>query len=61
MLKNLLDHRRERGAVAIIVALMMVVIMASAALGGDIGKLVYQRQQLQNALDAGNGRCHAPA
>ncbi len=62
MLKNLLDHRRERGAVAIIVALMMVVIMASAALGVDIGKLVYQRQQLQNALDAAAtaGAMHLP-
>ena len=62
MAKRLLDHRRERGAVAIIVALMMVVIMASAALGVDIGKLVYERQQLQNALDAAAtaGAMHLP-
>jgi len=62
MLKNLLEHRRERGAVAVIVALMMIVIMASAALGVDIGKLVYERQQLQNALDAAAtaGAMHLP-
>ena len=62
MLKSLLEHRRERGAVAVIVALMMVVIMASAALGVDIGKLVYERQQLQNALDAAAtaGAMHLP-
>lgn len=44
--------RRERGAVAIIVALCMVVIMTSAALGVDIAKLVYARQSLRSALDA---------
>ncbi len=62
MMKRLLAHRRERGAVAIIVALMMIVIMASAALGVDIGKLVYERQQLQNALDAAAtaGAAHLP-
>jgi Flp pilus assembly protein TadG len=62
MLKMLLEHRRERGAVAVIVALMVVVLMASAALGVDIGKLVYERQQLQNALDAAAtaGAMHLP-
>jgi len=62
MLKMLLEHRRERGAVAVIVALMVIVIMASAALGVDIGKLVYERQQLQNALDAAAtaGAMHLP-
>jgi len=62
MQKFLLEHRRERGAVAVIVALMVIVIMASAALGVDIGKLVYERQQLQNALDASAtaGAMHLP-
>lgn len=62
MLKSLLEHRRERGAVAIVVALMIIVVMASAALGVDIGKLVYERQQLQNALDAAAtaGAMHLP-
>ncbi len=45
-------HRSERGAVAIIVALMMVVLLGSAALGLDIAKLAYERQQLQNSLDS---------
>lgn len=44
--------RRERGAVAIIVALVMVLLIGAAALGVDIAKLVYERQRLQNALDA---------
>jgi Flp pilus assembly protein TadG len=62
MLKKILARRPERGAVAIIVALMMVVIMASAALGVDIGKLIYDRQQLQNSLDAAAtaGAIHLP-
>ncbi|HEY3547120.1 MAG TPA: pilus assembly protein TadG-related protein [Propionicimonas sp.] len=62
MVNNLVNRRRERGAVAVIVALMMVVIMASAALGVDIAKLVYGRQQLQNSLDAAAtaGAMHLP-
>lgn len=61
-LKHLLDHRRERGAVAIAVALMIGVVMTSAALGVDIGKLFYRRQQLQNAPGCSrNGPRHTPA
>lgn len=43
---------RERGAVAIILALVMLVVMAAAALGMDIAKLVYERQALRGAVDA---------
>lgn len=45
-------RRGERGAVAVIVAASMVVVMAAAAVGVDVARLVYERQQLQNALDA---------
>lgn len=44
--------RREKGAVAIVVAMSMLVLMAAAALGVDIGALVYTRQTLRNSLDA---------
>ena len=45
-------HRTERGAVAIVVAISMVALMGAAAIGVDIGRLVVERQQLQNSLDA---------
>lgn len=45
-------RERERGAVAIVVALCLVMLMAAAAVGIDVAKLVYERQQLRNALDA---------
>jgi len=51
-LRQQLRRGRERGAVAVIVAVSMVALMAAAALGFDIAKLVYEKQQLQNALDA---------
>jgi hypothetical protein len=45
--------RRERGAVAVVVALCMVVLLGFAALAVDIGSFVSDRQQLQNGADAG--------
>jgi Flp pilus assembly protein TadG len=51
-IKRLRAARREKGAVAIVVGLAMVMLMTAAALGVDISKLVYERQQLRNALDA---------
>lgn len=45
-------RRGERGAVAVVVAISLVMLMASAAIGIDIAKLAYERQTLQNALDA---------
>ncbi len=50
---NRLSVRRgERGAVAVVVAISLVMLMAAAAIGVDIAKLSYERQTLQNALDA---------
>ncbi|WP_127129471.1 pilus assembly protein TadG-related protein [Georgenia sp. SYP-B2076] len=43
---------RERGAVAVIVALLVPVLFAAAALAIDISMLTHQRQNLSNALDA---------
>lgn len=43
---------RERGAVAVILAICMVVVMVGAALGFDIAKLAYERQALRAAIDA---------
>ena len=44
--------RGERGATAVIFALLVPVVFGAAALAIDIGMLVYQRQTLSNALDA---------
>lgn len=54
---NLLSKRirlqREKGAVALVVALCMVMLLAAGALGVDIAKLAYERQALRAAVDAG--------
>lgn len=50
-LKKLMKN--EDGAVVIIVALMMTVLMGFAALAIDIGFMYNQRRALQNAADAG--------
>lgn len=50
MLRQLFS--KERGATAIIVALIMVVLTGFAALVVDAGVLFEQRRQLQNAVDA---------
>lgn len=52
MMKFWRKRRPERGAVAVVVALSMVALMAAAAVGVDVARLVYERQQLQNSLDA---------
>jgi hypothetical protein len=52
MMRHWRKRTGERGAVAIIVAISMVLLMAAAAVGVDIARLAYERQQLQNALDA---------
>lgn len=44
--------RRERGAVAVVVAIWMVVLMAFASLAIDLGGAYSDRQQLQNGADA---------
>lgn len=43
---------KERGATALIVALLLPVLFGSVALALDYGKLVYERHHLSNALDA---------
>jgi Flp pilus assembly protein TadG len=48
----MIDHRREEGAVAIMVALMLVVFMAAVALTVDVGGLYLRRRALVNGSDA---------
>ena len=43
---------RERGAATVIFALMVPVLFGALAMALDVGKLVYERQHLSNALDA---------
>lgn len=52
LLKGRLKHD-DRGASAVVVALMMVPIMILAALAIDIGAMHADRQQLQTGADAG--------
>lgn len=42
----------ERGALAVIVAVMMVALLGFAAMSLDVGKLYSERAQLQNGADA---------
>jgi Flp pilus assembly protein TadG len=44
---------RDRGAVAVIVALLMVPLLGFAAIAVDVGALRAERQQLQTGADAG--------
>ncbi|WP_395398340.1 pilus assembly protein TadG-related protein [Arthrobacter sp. UC242_113] len=43
---------KERGAIAVIVALLMVVLLGFAAIAIDVAKLYSERAQLQNSADA---------
>jgi Flp pilus assembly protein TadG len=45
--------RDERGAVGVVVALLMVSLMAFAAIAVDVSAMYAQRQQLQTGADAG--------
>jgi len=45
-------HRSQSGAVAILVALLMIVFLGIAALALDVGYLYVVRTELQNAADA---------
>ncbi len=45
--------REERGAVAVLAALLIVVLMAAVAFTIDLGRLYHERQSLQNAVDFG--------
>ncbi|NIF53393.1 hypothetical protein F3J19_15015 [Burkholderia sp. Ax-1724] len=44
--------RRQRGAVSILVAISMVMLLGFAALGVDLGYLAYSQRRLQSATDA---------
>ncbi|KRF08446.1 pilus assembly protein TadG [Arthrobacter sp. Soil782] len=46
-------NERERGAVAVIVAILLVVLLGFAALAVDMGMLYSEKAQLQNGADAG--------
>jgi len=48
----MLSIRRQRGAILIMTAVLIVVLIGVAALAMDIGRLVVLRSQLQNAADA---------
>ncbi|GAC1489885.1 MAG: hypothetical protein NVS2B15_08050 [Pseudarthrobacter sp.] len=49
---GVVEKESERGAVAVIVALMMVVLIGFGALALDVGMLYAQKTQLQNGADA---------
>jgi len=42
----------DRGAIAVLVGLLMVVLMGFAAISIDVGRLYVERRQLQNGADA---------
>ncbi len=44
--------RQDRGASAVLVAVLLVPILGMAAIGVDVGMLYYERAQLQNAADS---------
>ena len=46
-------RRRERGAVAVVVAIWMVVALGFAAISVDVGSIYSDKKQLQNGADAG--------
>lgn len=48
----MLSIRRQRGAILIMTAVIIVVLIGVAALALDIGRLVVLRSQIQNAADA---------
>ncbi|MCA8320028.1 pilus assembly protein TadG-related protein [Burkholderia cepacia] len=50
--KHVSSTKRQRGAIAIVVALMLTVFLAFAALAVDVVRLHVVRNELQNAADA---------
>lgn len=54
---------KERGAVGVLVAVMMLVLIGAGAMAVDVGQIYAERAQLQNAADAGAmaaaQQCHA--
>ncbi len=53
---------KERGAVGVLVAVMMLVLIGAGAMAVDVGQIYAERAQLQNVADAGAmaaaQRCH---
>jgi len=52
-MRRLRRHDDESGAIAVIVAIMMVVLLGMGALVIDVGSLYAERRQLQNGADSG--------
>lgn len=48
-----LTDDEERGAIAVLLAIVMVVVLGFAAIAVDVGMLYSERAQLQNGADAG--------
>lgn len=44
--------KSDRGAIAVVVAGLMVILLVVTALALDVGRLMYERQKLKNTLDA---------
>ena len=49
---NMSHHKKQRGVVAIIVALSLVALLGFAGLALDLGRLYVGKTELQNAVDA---------
>jgi Flp pilus assembly protein TadG len=56
-MKSVIQERRERGAVMVLMVLVMVVLLGAAALAIDVGILYTARTQCQNAADSGALAC----
>lgn len=50
--KQLADQQSEQGAVAVVVAVTLVVVLGFAALAIDVGAIYAEKAQLQNGADA---------
>ncbi len=46
------SFRNQRGVTAVVIAIAMMLLAAAGALGYDIARLAFARQQLRNAVDA---------
>ena len=51
-MRRLIHRRDERGATAVIVSIMLVVLVGFGALAVDVGALWWDKKQLQNGADA---------
>ncbi|MFM6973924.1 MAG: pilus assembly protein TadG-related protein, partial [Agromyces sp.] len=52
-MRRLMRLQHERGAVAVLVALLMIPLLGFGAFALDIGQMFAERRQLQNAADSG--------